>query len=71
MMMAPWSVSTPAKAVPLGSDGMTPDLVVVRRTGGGGGASVTWGTWAATAATRPKTSDVVYMVKFGVLYVEM
>lgn len=53
-MMAPWRVSTPAKGVPVadGMTGRTPDLVVDRRTGGGGGASITW-DWAEARATKP------------------
>jgi hypothetical protein len=54
--MAPWRVSTPAKGVPVGREGITPDLVEFRRTGAGGGASVTWATelWASTRAARPR-----------------
>jgi hypothetical protein len=57
-MIAPWRVSTPAKGVPLGSEGITPDFVAVRRTGGGGGASVTCATWAAAKGSRPIKSGV-------------
>jgi hypothetical protein len=55
MMIAPWRVSTPAK--PVGSVGATPDLVAVRRTGGGGGASTTCDTWPAAKGRSPRRID--------------
>lgn len=61
-MIAPWRVSTPAKGVPVGNEGMTPLLVVLSSTGAGGGASVTWADCAATRGTRPKTIDLANMV---------
>ena len=52
-MIAPWSVSRPAKGAPVagGRTGRTPDLVVVSKTGGGGGASVTC-DWAEARAAK-------------------
>jgi hypothetical protein len=52
-MIAPCSVSTPAKGAPVagGRTGRTPDLVVVSRAGGGGGASVTC-DWAEARAAK-------------------
>lgn len=50
--MAPWSVSTPVKGVAVGRVGITPDFVLLRRTGGGGGASWTWDTDCERAMGR-------------------
>jgi hypothetical protein len=65
-MMAPWRVST-AKGVGAedGMEGMTPDLVVLRTTGGGGGASWTWDTWAAAKGTRPRIMDLYILKEVG------
>jgi hypothetical protein len=66
--MAPCSVSTPAKGVPLGRIGRTPDFVVESKTGGGGGASTTC-NWADTRAARPREArNGLYMLE-GVLLI--
>lgn len=61
--MAPCRVSTPAKGAPVasGMTGRTPDLVVVRRTGGGGTPLVISATIDADCAEAKAAKPAVRM----------
>ena len=59
--MAPCSVSTPAKGVPVGRLGITPDLTVESLTNGGGGASVTFCAVARAETPRRRREDLCIM----------